>query len=198
MLGKEMSKVSVFIDGSSLYFGLQRNRIKTRVNYYELAKALVGPDRELFRAYYFNSAYDPNLSPDKFQGQQSFLESLEKTPYLETRYGRIFPAREGGFKEKGTDVLMACEMVYHAARGKIDTAVVITENTDLVSALTNVKDLGIHVELALFQDEKIKELIRIADRIIPLKEVFEKFADKINPPKVEEKVEDSVEVKPVK
>ena len=41
------NRVCIFIDGSNFYFALKRNNYPTRVDYFELSKALAGPDREL-------------------------------------------------------------------------------------------------------------------------------------------------------
>ena len=59
-----MDRICVFIDGSNFSFALKRNNHPTRVDYHELSKALTGPNRRLIRTYYFNSAYDPTLSPE--------------------------------------------------------------------------------------------------------------------------------------
>ncbi len=193
-----MKRVCVFIDGSSFYFALKRNNRITRVDYYEISKAIVGPDRELVRTYYYNSAYDPILSPEQFKSQQSFLDSLNRTPYLELRLGRIFPTREGGFKEKGADVRLASDIVYYAARNYFDTAIVITEDTDFVSVLSQMKEIGPHLELGLFKDTQPRDLVGVADRVIFLEEVLIKFGSKIFPEIPEETIGNRIEENPVK
>jgi uncharacterized LabA/DUF88 family protein len=176
-----MDRVCLFIDGSGFYFSLKRNNHATRVDYHELSKALVGPDRKLIRAYYYNSAYDPALSPDQWKTQQSFLDSLTRTPFLELRLGKLIPQKEGGFREKGTDIRLVSDMVYYAAKDIYDTAIVITENTDFAGALAQVKEFGKHIELCFFPEGQPRELVQVADRIIPLVEVLTKFGKKIFP-----------------
>ena len=158
------------------------------MDYHELSQALAGPDRLLIRTYYFNSSYDPLLSPEQWKSQQPFLDSLNRTPYLELRMGKLIQLKEGGFKEKGTDILLASDLIYYAARNIYDTAVVITEEADFAVALNHAKELGPHVELGLFPDVQPKELIQAADRIIPLAEVVEKLGSKIFPVTQEENV----------
>jgi uncharacterized LabA/DUF88 family protein len=187
-LEEPINRVCVFIDGSNFYFALKRNNQGTRVDYYELSKALAGPDREFIRTYYFNSVYDPILSPGKWKTQSSFLDSLNRMPYLEMRLGKFLPLREGGFKEKGTDVLLAADLVYYTARNLLDTAVVITENTFFSTVFDHVRELGKHVELGLFHDLQPKELVNAVDRIVPLDEVLEKFDSKIFPETEEDNV----------
>ena len=134
-----MNRVCVFIDGSSFYFGLKRNNRITRVDYHEFSKGIIGPDRNLIRTYYYNSTYDPVSSPEQRKGQQPFLDSLTRMPYVELRMGRIIPLRDGGFREKGTDVLLASDIIFYAARNFYDTAIVITEDPDFAPVLNQLK-----------------------------------------------------------
>jgi uncharacterized LabA/DUF88 family protein len=126
-------------------------------------------------------AYDKNLFPDKAKSQMSFLDSLDRTPYLELRLGRLVPAADGGVQERGVDVLMASDLVYYAARKAYDTAIVVTEDGGFCPPLENVKALARHIEIATFLDSQSRDLIRMADVYIPLDSVIDKFASKIFP-----------------
>ena len=184
-----MERVCVFIDGSNFYFALKRNNRATRVDYYQLSLALAGPDRQLVRTYYYNVAYDKNQFPDKAKTQMSFLDSLDRTPYLELRLGRLVSTLDGNVQERGMDVLIASDLVYYAARKAFDTAIVVTEDADYSPVLEKVKELGRHVEIATFQDSQSRELIRLADLRIPLDSVLDKFSSNIFPPDMDDKRE---------
>jgi uncharacterized LabA/DUF88 family protein len=177
-----MSRVCVFIDGSNLYFALKRNGKNTRVDYHQLSLALTHPDRTLIRTYYYNAVFDINAFPDKAKNQQSFLDSLDRTPYLDLRLGRIVQNREGHRMEKGVDVRMASDMVYYAARDFYDIAVVLTEDQDFAPALALVKEMGKHIELAIFPDAQNREMVRVSDKLINLAEVVDANSEKIFPP----------------
>jgi uncharacterized LabA/DUF88 family protein len=177
-----MERVCVFVDGSNFYFALKRNNYPTRVDYYELSKALAGPDRHLVRTYYFNSVYDSVLAAEQAKIQKTFYDSLHLMPLLDLHLGRIIPGREGRFITKGEKPLFSAQLVYYAARGIFDTAIVITEDQDFSDALTKTKELGKHVEICLFKDTQPRELIQASDRILPLSEVLAKFSSKIFPP----------------
>jgi uncharacterized LabA/DUF88 family protein len=177
-----MSRVCVFIDGSNLYFALKRNNKMTRVDYYQFSLALAGKDRKLVRTFYYNATFDSAHFSDKAKSQQSFFDSLDRTPYLELRLGRIIQNREGHRMEKGVDVRMAGDMVYYAARDFYDTAIVVTEDQDFAPAMGLVKDLGKHVELAAFPDAQNREMVRAADRVLALDEVVNGHAALIFPP----------------
>lgn len=192
-----MERVCVFIDGSGLYFALKRNNRATRVEYHELSKALTSPDRQLIHAYYYNSAYDPVLSPDQRKTQQPFLDSLSKTPFLELRLGRLISTSEGGFKERGTDILLAGDLVYYAAKDFFDTAIVVTEDPDFSHAINKVKELRKHVEVCFFKDNLPRELMREADTAIYLDKVLEIYSSKIFPEVEEENIGNKMEDQPI-
>lgn len=174
-------RVCVFVDGSNLYFALKRNGRPTRVDYYELGRALTGPNRDLIRIYYYNASYSPLSDPDRAKTQQSFFDSLDKTPYLELRLGRIIQQREGQKMEKGVDVRLAADMVFYAAKDFYDVAILVTEDQDFAHSMTCVKELGKHVELASFPDSQNRDVLRVADRIISLADVANKHKDAIFP-----------------
>jgi uncharacterized LabA/DUF88 family protein len=177
-----MKRICIFIDGSNLYFALKRNSKMTRVDYYQLSLALSGQDRQLVRTYYYNAVFDAVQFPDKAKSQQSFLDSLDRTPYLDLRLGRIVQNREGHRVEKGVDVRMASDMVYYAARNFFDTAVIVTEDQDFAPAVALVKEFGKHVELAVFPDAQNKEMVRVADKVLNLEDIVNHNSTKIFPP----------------
>jgi hypothetical protein len=174
-------RVCIFIDGSNFYFALKRNNYPTRVDYFELSKALAGPDRELVRTYYYNSAYDPEVATEQSKTQQTFFDSLRKTPFLELRLGRLVSGPEGAFKTRGEKTLFSSDLVYFAARGLFDTAIVVTEEWEFSPVLTLVKELSKTVEIGFFKDSQPSELLKASDRILPLFEVLDKFKSKIFP-----------------
>jgi len=176
-----MEKVAIFVDGSSFYFGLKRNNFPSRVDYHELSKALAGPDRQLVRTYYFNSAYDPETAPEQAKTQNAFYDSLRHAPNLDLRLGKLIHLQDGNFRPKGEKPLFAAELVYHCASGCFDTAIVITDDTEYAFVLQMVKELGRSVEICLFKDSQPSDLLKASDRMISLPEVLAKFPKKIFP-----------------
>ncbi len=174
-----MNRICVFVDGSNFYFGLKRNNRTMRVDYHQLSLALCGEQRRLVRTYYYNGAYDPAQSPDKARTQRPFFDSLEKTPQLELRLGRLVVNREGIAQEKGVGIKLAADLVYYAAHDQYDTAIIVTESQEFAAVIQSVKELGKGVELALFQDAQPKELVKAADRILSLDEILNKNSERI-------------------
>ena len=184
-------RIGVFIDGSNFYFGLKRNNRPTRVDYFKLCTALAGPDRELVRIYYYNSAYDPDLSPEQAKGQQSFFDSLDKTPFLELRLGRISLSLDGSTKVKGVATRLASDLIFYAALGGFDTAIVLTDDSEYAPVLAQVKELGRQMEIGLFADSQSRDLIQAADNIIHLEGVLDKKGTNICPSTPEPEKDDS-------
>ncbi len=176
-----MQKVAVFVDGSNFYFGLKRNNLPSRVDYHELSKALAGPNRELFRTTYFNSAYDPETAPEQAKSQNSFYDSLRHTPKLDLRLGKLVEIQDGNFRPKGEKPLFAAELVYQSASRDFETAIVITDDPEYAPVLEMVKELGRSVEICLFKDTQPSDLLKASDRTISLTDVLAKFSKKIFP-----------------
>jgi uncharacterized LabA/DUF88 family protein len=176
-----MDRVCVFIDGSRFYFALKRNNFKTKVDFHKLARTLAGPDRQLAKILYYNSAYDPDTAPELFQGQQQFLGALERIPNLQLRLGRIERNNAGTFTEKGTGVLFSGDIIYYAAQDLFDTAVIFAEDDDFAYPMDMVKRMGKNVELCHFRDIKARDLLNASDNFISMETVFDKCADLLIP-----------------
>ncbi len=177
-----MNRVFVFIDGNNLYFALKRNQQPTRVDYYQFGLALTGKERKLERIFYYNSSYDKKLFPEKAATQQPFLESLDKTPFVEVRLGHMASNGHTGLREKGVGILLASEMVYYAARNLFDTAILVSESEEYTDLLKSVNALGKRVEVALFPDHPAKELMNNSAGILDLERLLEDASSKIFPP----------------
>ncbi len=64
--------------------------------------------------------------------------------------------RNGIWEEKMVDVLIASDMVFYAAKGEYDTAILVTADNDLVPAIQRVKNINHRVELLVFTKAKPK------------------------------------------
>ena len=68
--------------------------------------------------------------------------------------------------------MIATDMLVHAHRENYDVAVLVSADTDFADALQAVKDLGHHVEVALFNPNGSHRLREVADRIIKIDASF--------------------------
>ena len=59
-------------------------------------------------------------------------------------------------------------MLVHGHRNNYDVAILVSGDTDFADAIQAVKDLGHHVEVALFEPGGSRRLREVADRVIPI------------------------------
>jgi uncharacterized LabA/DUF88 family protein len=149
-----MDRVCIFIDGSNLYHQLKDCGTNIKINYYNLSKALAEKERKLIRTYYYVCPpVDPNQK--SYHDQQKFLSYLKNTQYLELRFGSL-EVRGNVQVEKGVDVMLAIDMVSLAHKNAYDTAILLSNDSDLAPAVDMVKDLGKHVEYAYISQKTVR------------------------------------------
>ena len=165
-----MIRVMVFIDGSNLYHSLLKECKRTAIDFEKFCRSLCGPERYLVKGYYYNAVVDQEREPEAYRNQQKFLYHLGRTPNLEVKI-RSLVYRQGPQQgqEKGIDVLIATDMLVHAARRNYDVAILVSDDTDFADAVQAVKDFGRNVEVALFGERNSSRRLRdVADRVIPM------------------------------
>src|SRR3990170_3315114 len=167
-------RVMIYIDGSNLYHSLKTECGRTDLDFRGLALALAG-QRNLVRSYYYNSPKDQAKEADQYAKQQQWFDYIRQVPYTELRLGRLM--YRGWPKippyEKGVDVRLATDMLVHAFRGNYDTAILVSGDNDFSDALQAVKELGKHVEVALFGRARSSQQLRTeADKVVVIDKDF--------------------------
>ena len=144
-------RVMIFIDGSNLYHLLKSNFNRTNIDLEKFAHKLAGIYGKLIRVYYYNAVVSKKHEPERFYDQQTFYNSVEAIPYFEMRLGHLIYIGWPNSRpyEKGTDVMLATDMVAHAFRHNFDTAILVASDNDYVGALQVVKDVGKNIEVVL-------------------------------------------------
>ena len=186
----QTERVYVFIDGSNLYKGMQLHIgpgpfPPQSIN--KLAQHLCG-QRRLVKIMYYNSPLNRNDAA--YRAQQQFFDGLRKISYLELKFGHLKKrtvkmycatckgmfedaiCRKCGnplplvkYTDKGTDVHIAIDLLLHAFDNQYDTAILISEDGDFVSAVQEVKRLKKKVENVFFRKRHLAE---VADNFILL------------------------------
>ena len=155
-------RVAILIDGSNLYHALEENCGRADLDFGLFARRLVG-ERSLVRTYYYNVLQDAARNPEGHRDQQKFLEALSNTPYFEIRLGST-KQREGVVVERGVDIMLATDLLQLAWQDTFDVGVLVSGDGDFSYAVQRVKDLGKHVEVAVFESNASRELLQTADR----------------------------------
>ncbi len=156
-------KTCVYIDGLNLYYGALKGTTYKWLNPARLCDLLL-PEFDVQRLEYFTALvlhrYD---RPDQRLRQQTYLRALRTLPNLgivlgrfltsevlmpvvghrseRTRYVRVIKT-----EEKGSDVNIASRMLRDGFRNSYDTAVLVTNDSDLIEPIRIVRrELGLEV-----------------------------------------------------
>jgi uncharacterized LabA/DUF88 family protein len=132
-----MERVMVFIDGSNFHHGVLDycGKSDSCLDHHKLSVAIAN-NRKLIRAYYYTARIINDGTPKAAhleKTQQRLISKLNRTPYLEVRYGRM--TKVGGtYSQKGVDTAIAVDMIMMAVKDLYDVAVLISADSDLAEA----------------------------------------------------------------
>ena len=165
-------RVAVFIDHSNVTHLLSdmRKIDPLWVKWYDprkLAVKLVG-NRVLMGIYFYCSPAPSYLLQEGEKGerqywkQMSYYEKVKKLPDLELKYARLSGAK-GDLHEKNLDTQLNTDLLLLATANKYDTAILVANDGDYVSAVEGAKQLGRKVELVYFKHSISWHLKRICD-----------------------------------
>ena len=169
---------TVYIDGFNLYYGCLRKTPLKWLNPVALARLLL-PGHTVNKVRYFTArlsgqAGDPR-APTR---QRLYLRALQTLPEIEIHYGHFLthqvmakkvkgnPPYVEVFKteEKGSDVNLASYMLMDGWRGDYDCAVVVSNDSDLLTPIQMVKrEFGKTVGILNPQQRASRVLIPEAD-----------------------------------
>ena len=142
MFGKE--KVAVYIDGSNFYGYLKDKEIGfprgVSFDFKEFVDFLVGKRELVSKRYYtgvFRNFDGSTKSESLVKGQQKFFQNIKNDGFVIKR-GRIMPINKV-FKEKGTDVKIAADLIIGAVDNLYDTAILVSSDTDLIPAIKYIR-----------------------------------------------------------
>jgi uncharacterized LabA/DUF88 family protein len=143
-------RVSVYIDGFNLYYGLKQSGKKSSywVDLQALARSLVGHARTLAEVKYFTSRVAGNAGSKK--RQSTYLDALGAVGGLDIFYGNFLASKRkcrncGNeheiHQEKMTDVNIAVEMLKDAFQDRYDIALLVSADSDLISPISTIRQL---------------------------------------------------------
>lgn len=145
------TKVSAYIDGFNLYFGLKAKGWR-RYYWYDphlLAENLLKPGQVLVGVKYFTARISAHpKDPDKHRRQAGWLEAVETLPGTSVFYGHYLRKPQRCFKcnaawdsheEKMTDVNIAVHLLEDAYDNVFDVALLISADSDLAAPVQAVR-----------------------------------------------------------
>ncbi|MEL7645963.1 MAG: NYN domain-containing protein [Anaerolineaceae bacterium] len=157
-------RVTFFIDGTNLYFGLIKDLQRLDLDFQKLVLKLLN-GRTLSRVYYYAVAPTEEQAIleteiERFRRQMKFLEALRRIPYFEVILGRLV-FHNGTYIEKGVDIAIAVDML--DLQSTYETAVLISGDSDFCRVVQVVKRGGKHVENATTRTLSSRELQQSCD-----------------------------------
>lgn len=162
----------VYIDGFNLYYRqLKKKRHLRWLNLKLLCDYTLGSKAKVERINYYTARVSSKISQDSPRHQNTYISALETIPEISIHYGNFLinekwaalaqPAKEQKLflpwpdvvrvrkiEEKGSDVNLGVHLVRDAFMNKFETAVVLSNDTDLVEPIRIVaEDLKLTVGL---------------------------------------------------
>ena len=170
------NRTYVYIDGFNLYYGCLKHSQYKWLNLAILCDKLL-PKADVQKIFYFTAIVKPRPDNPQVHIRQSiYLRALsteprihivrgqflshEKNmrlakPYKNRKYARVIVT-----EEKGSDVNIATWLMFDASRGHFDTAVVVSNDSDLVSPIKFVTKLYCKKIGLIFPSQKPSNQLR--------------------------------------
>ncbi|MBF8283199.1 MAG: hypothetical protein HW378_2114, partial [Anaerolineales bacterium] len=145
-----MERVTAYVDGYNLYYGLREKQWKWFywLNIQAMVRRLLKPDQTLVTTKYFTTIV--KQPEDKRKRQAVFLEALQTLNDFRIYYGHFLAdtvtCRNCGhayttYHEKMTDVNMSVELMSDAFQDQFDVALLVSADSDLVGPVRAVRRL---------------------------------------------------------
>lgn len=149
-----MDKAAVFIDGG--FFGkVLLDFGSPQIDYALFSDNLCGEYRR-HRSYYYDCLPYRSEPPtadeqERYSKKQSFIDKLQLLPRFEVRLGRLARRWNGGFQQKGVDVLFSVDVVQMCLTKRIDRAILVTGDSDFLPAVIAAKETEALIELYYYK-----------------------------------------------
>ena len=146
-----MSRYSFYVDGFNVYYALNAPRYRKYkwLDYYALAKQVIGPKDTIADVFYFTTLV--HWKPEKVVTHKLYIKALRSVG-IKVAMGR-FRAKDKQchicnkyyktHEEKRTDVNIAVRVLGHAYDDFYDKAIIISADSDLLPAIEAVRTLDL-------------------------------------------------------
>lgn len=178
----------LFVDGFNLYYGCLRGSPYKWLDLETLSRKIL-PNTEIDRIFYFTARVSPRpRDPDQNIRQATYLRALATNPKVEIVFGHFLSHpvtmaecdaagntngrthRVLKTEEKGSDVNLATYMLIHAARNAFTQALIISNDSDLLTPVRFLREeFGKRVGILNPHRKPSQALSREADFIRPIR-----------------------------
>ena len=162
----------VFIDGSNLYHSLKNSFGTASIDIEKFCNKLVEKNN-LIRIFYYTAPLNQIDNPKAYSEQQKFLSKLSQIKRITIFLGRLEKRPDNHKVEKGVDVKLAVDLLINSFENKFDVAYIVSNDSDFVSAITEVQNMGKKVFNVTFPNTKSFHLNNVCDRTIQINDINE-------------------------
>lgn len=173
-----MADVIVYVDGFNLYYGCLKRTPYKWLDLGNLCATMLPNDRVIAINYYTARISARPGNPSGPTDQQIYLRALRTIPNLSITYGHflthsvsmrltgVTPTKRvwvDKTEEKGSDVNLASHLIRDACKQAFETAVIVTNDSDLTEPVRIVRDeLNLPVGILNPHPQHSTELKRVA------------------------------------
>jgi uncharacterized LabA/DUF88 family protein len=125
-------KTVVFVDGTNLFCQLHDLRLRVP-QFKRIWEGYVGPRRLVWSFLY--------TTKEKVEKHQA-IHGPEMLQDIHPFYGYEVTRADGRRSEKAVDEHLVADLIYHAARGNLDHAILVAVDGDYSHAVSRVRDFG--------------------------------------------------------
>jgi len=167
-----LQRIAVFIDNSNVFKNIQRikkidNKWISFYNPLKLAQKLSG-NRKLVSVKFY-CVHPPvylleedEKHKEKYNITNKYYSTIEKLPLVEVKYGDL-KGIKGALREKNVDTQIVTNMVTEAALNKYDTAILVSNDGDFISAIESIKMFNKKIETVFFRGSISENLKKLSD-----------------------------------
>lgn len=163
-------RVMIFIDEGYLRRSFENIYSHQNINFaglYVMLKDLAVEETrrpEVIRVYYYDSRADPEENLEEYKKQNEYFSGIEEHAVYEVKLARIRKSGKSGEKkkQKGTDVLLAMDMITKALMNHYDIAILLAGDDDFLDLVRAVKDFTDKRVYGAFYPGHISENLRKA------------------------------------
>jgi uncharacterized protein (TIGR00288 family) len=183
-----MKKI-VLIDGSNFYHKLKDLDLHKGIFDYKSFANWISEDGEVKCKYYVGVIRQELGNPkskEMYAKQRKFFSVIEKQ---DIEIERGFMMKNIGYHEKGVDVKIAVDILVNTYEKSVDCFYLVSSDTDLIPAVTKVKEKGKEIKYIGFAHSPSHALIKnCSSSHLLSKEDLEKFLTKKETPKTTKKI----------
>ncbi|SMN13762.1 D-alanine--D-alanine ligase [Bathymodiolus heckerae thiotrophic gill symbiont] len=176
MKNETKQRIIVYIDGFNLYGGIRQfGQAYKWLDVESLAQSFIKKKATLVQVKFFTAKLNGNN--EKVKNQTIYLSALAKyCKKTSITYGHFSKARKcihchhKNFEEKQTDVNIACEMLKDAYLDNVDTAYLVSGDSDLLYPVKELKKLNKTIITVMPHKRISKKLGKVATASIRINE----------------------------